>query len=339
LVLAVRSCGRNLIEEYLLAVFIDSGAVSRVLNWGICIDLLEDISRHEALGETYASSKFNSEFRGGSMRILFAADYASGYGATKAYHTIDGVGTRYLVSLIDIKSGALLAVVDGRPITDFRTGAASGVIARRVSLERPVTVGIVGSGHQARAQLETLAAVYTIERASVFSPTPANREAFARDTSKQLGIAVDPVTSAERAVSGKDVVLAASKSRSAEPLVRREWLDGCRLLCAVGNTRSQFVEIDPQICALARLVIVDSIHAFEEAGELIQAAAAGVLPDVKRSTLARIVADDRVIPGEGLIVFKSVGTALQDLALAGRCYELLREEKGMPVMPDLLCSG
>ncbi len=322
-----------------MAVFIDHHAVSRVLNWDACIDLLEEISRHEALGETFVSPKFNSEFRRGSMRILFAANYASGYGATKAYHTIDSIGTRYLVSLIDIRSGALLAVVDGRRITDFRTGAASGVVARRVPFKRPVSVGIVGSGHQARAQLGTLAAVYPIERASVFSPTLANRKAFAHDMNELLGIAVDPVASAERAVRGHDVVVAASKSRSPEPALRREWLDDCRLLCAVGNTRPQFVEIDPRSCADARLVIVDSAYAFEEAGELIQAVAAGVLPDAKRATLAAIVTGGCAIPSEGLIVFKSVGTALQDLALAGRCYELLCDEPGMPAMSDLHCSG
>ena len=65
------------------------------------------------------------------MRILFAADYETGYGATKAYHTIEGIGSRYLVSLIDIRTGELLAIVDGRRITDLRTGAASGADPRR----------------------------------------------------------------------------------------------------------------------------------------------------------------------------------------------------------------
>jgi ornithine cyclodeaminase/alanine dehydrogenase-like protein (mu-crystallin family) len=322
-----------------VAVFIDHHAVGRALNWGECIDLLEDVSGHEAQGDTFVSPKFNSDFRRGSMRILFAADYASGYGATKAYHTIDSIGTRYLVSLIDIRSGALLAIVDGRRITDFRTGAASGVVARRVPFRGPVSVGIVGSGHQARAQLACLAAVYPIDRVGVFSPTPANREAFARDMSEELGIAVEPAATAEGAVRGRNIVVAASKSRSAEPVLRREWLGDCRLLCAVGNTRPQFVEIDHRCCADASLVIVDSLHAFEEAGELIQAVAGGMLPAAKRSTLATIVAGGGPIPSDGLIIFKSVGTALQDLALASRCYELLREDASIPAIPDLHCSG
>jgi ornithine cyclodeaminase/alanine dehydrogenase-like protein (mu-crystallin family) len=233
----------------------------------------------------------------------------------------------------------LLAIVDGRQITDFRTGAASGVIARRVPFDRPISVGIIGSGHQARAQLECLAAVYDIARAAVYSPTPENREKFAGELGARLGLDVVAVPTREGAVRGFDVVVAASKSRSREPVLVPEWLDRCRLLCAVGNTRAQFVEIDPRCFADARLTVVDSVHAWDEAGELIEAAAAGMLPAESRSTLAAIVADSSAIPRNGLVIFKSVGTALQDLALAGRCYELLRGQPGIPDLPDLRCSG
>jgi alanine dehydrogenase len=322
-----------------VTVFIDHHAVGRVLAWGDCITLLEDASRHEAAGETFVSPRSNSNFRRGSMRILFAADYALGFGATKAYHTIEGVGTRYLVSLIDLRSGALLALIDGRRITDYRTGGASGVVARRMTFAGPVSVGILGSGNQARAQLECLASVLRIAEASVFSPTPNNREAFAREMSAKLGGAVEPAATAEAAVRGREIVIAASKSRSAEPIVQPSWLAGCRLLCAVGNTRPQFAEIDPRCCEDARLVVVDSPHAVEEAGELIQAAAAGFLPGKKCTTLAALSAGQTQIPGEGMIIFKSVGTALQDLALARHCYETLRQQAGIPVVPDLHCAG
>jgi alanine dehydrogenase len=322
-----------------VTIFIDHHAVTRVLDWGRCIDLLEEVSRHESQQETFVSAKFNSDFRNGSMRILFAADYVSGYGATKAYHTIDERGTRYLVSLIDIRSGSLLAIVDGRPITDFRTGAASGVIARRVAFDGPVSLGIVGSGRQARAQLECLATIYRIEHATVFSPTPANREAFAGDMSEKLGIRVVAASTAEGAVRGRNVVVAASKSRSPEPVVRAPWLSDCRLLCAVGNTRPQFAEIDARCLEDARLLIVDSPHAIEEAGELIEAAASGFLPAAKRATLATVAAGDIPLPASGMIIFKSVGTALQDLALAQHCYESLRGHAETRLMPDLHSSG
>ena len=320
-----------------MALIIDHDAVRRTLNWSDAIDLLEEMSRHEAAGRTFVSPKFNSDFETGSMRILFAADHDAGYGATKAYHTIDGIGSRYLVSLIDIATGELLAIVDGRRITDLRTGAASGVVARKMGFDRPVSVGIIGSGHQARAQLESLAAVCDIDGAAVFSPTRNNREAFAAELGDRLGIDIDAVGTAEAAARGRDIVAAASKSRSAEPVLLGEWLEGCRLLCAVGNTRPRFNEIDNRCFADAGLVIVDSRHAFDEAGELIQAVASGALGASKWTTLAEMAGD--AVPPEGLVIFKSVGTALQDLALAGRCYERLRDQDDVPVIPDLDCSG
>jgi ornithine cyclodeaminase/alanine dehydrogenase len=320
-------------------VFIDHHTVERLLTWPDCIDLLEAMSRHEAQGATFVSPKFNADFRGGSMRILFAADYMAGFGATKAYHTVETVGTRYLVSLIELRSGRQLAIVDGRPITDFRTGAASGVVARKVPIAGRISVGVLGSGHQARAQLACLAAVYAIGDAAVFSPTAENRERFCREMGEALGFPVRPAATAEEAVRDRPVVAAASKSRAKEPILRGEWLRGCRLLCAVGNTRPQFHEIDRACLGNAALVVVDSLHAFEEAGELIDAAAAGLLPPAKRSTLAAVAAGETAIPAEGMVVFKSVGTALQDLALAGHCYRAVAGGAGLPIFPDLHCSG
>ena len=75
--------------------------------------------------------------------------------------------------------------------------------------------------------------------------------------------------------------------------------------------------------------MVDSRHAFKEAGDLIAAANAGALPESRQATLGQILTGSRNLPKEGLIVFKSVGMALQDLALAGRYYELLGARKDL----------
>ena len=281
------------------------------------------------------SPKFVTDFKGGSMRILFAADSEAGYCAIKAYHNIQGAGVRYVVSLYRLKDGELLALLDGRYITDLRTGAASGVIARKVKVSGPVTVGLVGSGHQARTQLESLASVYRIARAKVFSPTRANRESFARDMSVKLGFPVEAADTVQAAVQDQTVVAAASSARGDEPVLRGEWLDQCRLLCAVGNTRAQFAEVDVRCFENSRLVVVDSLHALKEAGELRQAIDAGALPESKRATLGQIVTGTVKVPDEGLIVFKSVGTALQDLAMAARYYELVGASAGVPTAADL----
>jgi ornithine cyclodeaminase/alanine dehydrogenase-like protein (mu-crystallin family) len=294
------------------------------------IDLLERAFAREFAGATVVSPKFVTDFQSGSMRILFAADEQAGYAAMKAYHNVKGAGARYVVSLYDLKDGALLAWLDGQIITDLRTGACSGVIARKVPIAGAVSVGVIGSGNQARTQLAALASVYRIASVAVYSPTVAHRELFAREMSQALGVAVTPADSIEEAVRGRQVVASASNARTTEPVLRGAWLEGCRLLCAVGNTRKQYCEADMDCFRNARLTVLDTLHALEEAGELRQAIAAGALPEAQRATLGQIVTDSAQVPRDGMIVFKSVGSALQDLALASRYYEKLGTHADLP---------
>lgn len=322
-----------------MALFIDNNSVKKALTWREAVEFLAEGLEHEAQGRAVVSEKFNTNFEGGSMRILFAADYVSGYGAMKAYHTVDSVGSRYLVSLIDLAGGELLALIDGRRITDMRTGAASGVVARRMRFANRPDVAVIGSGHQARAQLQCLGSLMELGTVTVYSPTQANREQFAHDLSAELGIAVEPGEGVESTVSGRDIVVGASKSRSDEPVIKGEWLDDCRLLIAVGNTRPQFREIDERCFTMAERVIIDTRHALNEAGELIDARGKGILAEPKLQLLSDLAAAQAGMPDTGLVVFKSVGTALQDLALASKCYEKLRGQPGMVTLPDLVCSG
>ena len=318
-----------------MALMLGAEALDGVLGMRDSIDLLETMAQHEAAGKTFVSPRSNSTFAGGWMRMMFAADYIAGFGATKAFHMIEGVGVRYVVSLYRLADGELLAVLDGRLITDLRTGAASGVVARKLKIEGPVTVGLIGAGHQSRMQLESLASVYRLESATVFSPTAENRERLARQMSSKLGIPVKPETSAEAATRGHPIVVAATSSQSSEPVLRGEWLERCRLLCAVGSTRPQSIEVDEDSFRRARLVVVDTPRAAEEAGDLHFAVRSGAVTAERQTTLAEIAGGAASVPESGLVVFKSVGTALQDLALAVRYYELLRGRKDLPAALDV----
>jgi ornithine cyclodeaminase/alanine dehydrogenase len=322
-------------EGTVVTVMLDAPALAEALSMPDAIDLLEEMSRHEAAGRTFTSPRLNTSFPGGWMRMMYGADFATGYAATKAYHLAEGAGVRYVVSLYRLADGELLAVMDGRLITDLRTGAASGVVARKVPVSSPVTVGLIGSGHQARMQLESLAAVYRVESAAVFSPTAAHRESFARQMEATLGIPVVAARSAEAAARGRNVVVAATSSRSAEPVLRGAWLERCRLLCAVGSTRPESVEVDADAFGGAALVVVDSERAIEEAGDLQAAVRQGAVPPEKQTTLARLAAGESAVPARGRVVFKSVGSALQDLALAARCYERLAARAELPSVPQL----
>ena len=318
-----------------MAVTLGLSALRGALRMTDAIRLLEEMLSHEAAGRTVSTPRFRADFEGGSMRILFAADYEAGYCATKAYHTVKGAGVRYVITLYRLKDGELLAFLDGSHITDLRTGAASGVVARRVAVTSPVTAGVIGSGHQARTQLESIGAVYRLASATVFSPTASHRETFAREMSGLLKIPIKVVETAEAAVRAQKVVIAASSSHSVDPVLHGEWLDACRLLCAVGNTQPQFAEVDQECLGRAAIVVADTEHAFAEAGELRKATESGALSSARLATLSQLVSGAVKVPRQGMVAFKSVGSALQDLALAGRCYELLGTRSGVPAASDL----
>ncbi|MBI4194801.1 MAG: ornithine cyclodeaminase family protein [Betaproteobacteria bacterium] len=318
-----------------MALILGAGALEGALGMREAVDLLEMMSRHEAAGRTVISPRLNSPFEGGWMRMMFAADYESGFAATKVFHMIRGVGVRYVVSLYRLNDGELLAVIDGRLITDLRTGAASGVAARHLRLPSTVTVGLIGSGHQSRMQLEALASQLHIAAASVYSPNAEHRGALAREMTRRLDIPVTAVDSAEAAARDHEVVVAATNAVGAEPVLRRRWLTNCRLVCAVGSTRPESVEVDEATFGDAEVVIVDSLLAAEEAGDLRRAVKSGRLALERQLTLAQLVERGRQGLAGGYAVFKSVGTGLQDLALAARCYELLGARSGLSAVPDV----
>src|SRR5688572_32945575 len=102
-----------------MTLLLDAARLESVLSMRDAIDLLERTLAHQARGATSVSPKFSTEFEGGAMRILFAADSEARYCAMKAYHNIKGAGTRYVVLLYSLDSGKLLALLDGRIITDL----------------------------------------------------------------------------------------------------------------------------------------------------------------------------------------------------------------------------
>ena len=318
-----------------MAVILGAQTLEGVLHMNEAIDMLERMSKHEAAGHTLIAPRQTTPIEGGWMRLMFAADYESGYAATKAFHMVRGVGVRYVVSLYRVQNGELLAVLDGRLITDMRTGAASGVAARYLKLPSSVSVGILGSGHQSRMQLEALAATLHVTRASVFSPNAQHRQAFAVEMARRLDVPVAAVDSAESAARGHTVVVVATNAVGSEPVLRRRWMDECRLVCAVGSTRKESIEVDADTFGDAQMVIVDSLLAAEEAGDLQQAIASGALGGEQQVTLARLVEQGRQGLAGGYAVFKSVGTALQDLALAARYYELIGASSKALSAPDL----
>jgi ornithine cyclodeaminase/alanine dehydrogenase len=231
----------------------------------------------------------------------------------------------YLISLFDQKTMALAALIDGNRITGIRTAATAAVAVDAAAPGRPLKVGVIGSGFEARGMLAALAAVRTIASARVFSPTPASREKFAAAFREEHDLAVGTVASPQEAIAGVDVVLCAARSRDESPVLRGEWLEPGMTVVSIGSTLPEQREVDEQVIARATWVVADMPEEVEhDTGDMIAATRAGVDFASKLVHLSDLVAGKTLRQPQDIVVYKSVGSGLQDIITAEMLLERAR---------------
>ncbi|MDA1312036.1 MAG: ornithine cyclodeaminase family protein [Acidobacteria bacterium] len=261
---------------------------------------------------------------GAWLHYMAAGDNEGGYLASKVYVTRPRVGARFAVLLFDATTTELLATIDANALGQIRTGAATGVATRYMARKDACRLGMIGSGFQAEAQLEAVAAVRELRRVLVHSRSAERRESFARKMSKRLGLAVEAVDSSAAAVSGSDIVVTVTTAR--EPLFAADQIaQGCHINAA-GSNHAQRVEIGADTVARAALIATDSVEqARMEAGDLIMAHDKGSLDWARVVELGAIVAGK--IPGRvsdaDVTLFESQGLAIEDLVAAVHVYKTL----------------
>lgn len=234
----------------------------------------------------------------------------------------------YLISLFDKETADLVALLDGNRVTGLRTAATTAVGTEAITPARPLTVGVIGSGFEARSHLTALATLREFAAVRVFSPTPANREAFARDFDARLAAPVTAVTSAQAAAEGADLVLCAARSRYESPTVHAEWIGPDATVVSIGSTTPAQRELPADLLARATLVVADApeevVHG---SGDLIAARADGVDVDALVVPLSAVLRGDVPVDLEsGIRVYKSTGSGLQDIVVAEMLYDRARAE-------------
>ena len=136
---------------------------------------------------------------GGLFNFMCAAAPGAGVMGLKAYGVAPGNPVKFYVQLFSTETGELLALLEAGDLGQVRTGAASGIATKYMAREDSATVGVIGSGYQARTQLEAVCNVRPIKSARVFSRNPERRERFATRMSERLGIEISPWTAAKNA--------------------------------------------------------------------------------------------------------------------------------------------
>ena len=225
----------------------------------------------------------------------------------------------YLVALFDPSTMGLAALLDGNQITGIRTAATAAVAVDALAPDTPLRIAVLGSGFEARGQLEALAAVRAVESARVFSPTAANRERFAAELSRKLATAVVPANTAQAAVAGAHVVLCAARAQGELPVLHGEWLEPGMTIVSVGSTLPEQREVDVGVIERAHSIVADMPdEVLQDTGDLRAAAAANPKVGDKVVAMADLIAGRRSARSEDsdIVIYKSVGSALQDVVIA-----------------------
>lgn len=231
--------------------------------------------------------------------------------------------------LQDADTGRPVGLVEGASLTALRTGAATGLATDLLARPDAGIVALLGCGAQARRQLEAVCAVRPVTQVRVYSPTSERREAFAAWAREQpwiRGASVFAAPSASAAVRGAEVVVTATPSRA--PVFAAEDLSPGAHVNAIGAFTAQMREVPADVVRSAR-VVVDSLEAARaEAGDLIQAEREGAFHWDRAVELGRLLTDPslgRRTPEE-VTLFKSVGLAVQDVAVAALALRRAREQ-------------
>jgi ornithine cyclodeaminase/alanine dehydrogenase-like protein (mu-crystallin family) len=231
-----------------------------------------------------------------------------------------------LIVLNDPETGAPLAVMDGRLITEMRTAAVSAAATKLLAPKDAKVLAILGSGVQARSHFEALSLVRKFDEVRVWSQTKSNSENFAKEIRESwhrhpadgtLAGSQCHVRSAENAVRDADVVVTVTSSKT--PVLKGAWLKrGCHVN-AIGACRPDWRELDDDAMRKSVIFVDSREAAMKESGDVILSGAK-IHAELGEAFAGKVPS----LANETTTIFKSLGMAVEDIAAALLVYRAVR---------------
>jgi ornithine cyclodeaminase len=227
-----------------------------------------------------------------------------------------------MMVLLSAETGFCTAVLlDNGYLTDLRTGLAGAVAARHLAPESVSTVGVIGTGAQARYQIRSLKLVRDFDRLLVFGRDPGRLSAYLEAMRKQLGVDTQRAQSILELVTESDLVVTTTPSTQA--LIQADWLHPGLHITAMGSDLGGKQELDPQVLVGADLLVCDRRSQCATMGELQHAVAAGLISRDEGVVELGLITS-RQHPGRSsadqITVCDLTGTGVQDTAIAVLAY-------------------
>jgi alanine dehydrogenase len=295
--------------------------VRQLLTMDMALEAVELGLRKLALDEAVNIARARAQTDHVMLHSMSAAAKTLGFMGYKCYAT-SRRGTHFHVGLYDGRSGSLLALIQADYLGQVRTGAASGVATQYMARHDAAEVGIFGSGKQARTQLQAVCKVRKVRRIQVYSPNEERRRRFADDMTTVCQCEVQPVPRPEMAAEDKDIVITATTSR--EPVLNGNWISEGTHLNVIGSNFLGKAEVDAVCVRRCASIIVDSKdQARIEAGDFVQALEEGSIHWADIHELGQVIVGRYTgrAHAEDVTMFKSLGIAIEDIAVAARVYQ------------------
>lgn len=306
-----------------MTLLLTEADVRALLTMPIALEVVEESLRQQGKGELILNPRRRIRTPDNALlHYMAAADPVRGYIGMKIYTVVRGAA-RFVVPLFRSTTGEMAALIEADTLGQIRTGAASGVATKYLANPGASNAGIIGTGYQARTQLEAVAHVRTLKRVRAFGRDPQRRAKFCREMSEKIGVTVQPANSGEEAVNGAEVIITATSATKI--VLEGAWLAPGMHINAMGANWPQKRELDSAAVGRADKIVVDSIEqAKMEAGDLVQAFGEDASRWNAVQELSEIVTRKQSGRANAaqITLFKSNGIATWDLAAAVRVYEL-----------------
>jgi ornithine cyclodeaminase/alanine dehydrogenase-like protein (mu-crystallin family) len=308
-------------------LFLTEAEVRQVLTMEMALTAVEEAFKKMALDEVANIPRARCQTDHAMLHVMSAAAKTLGFAGYKAYCT-SKQGAHFHVGLFDGKTGELLAMMEADWLGQVRTGAASGVATQYMARPDASEVGLFGAGKQARTQLLAVCQVRKIRQVQVYSPHVERRHAFCTEMSELCQTDVIPVPRPELAAEDKDIVITATSSR--EPVLSGHWIAEGTHMNVIGSNFLAKAEIDAVAVRRCDSIVVDSKdQARLEAGDFVAALEEGSIhwPDVHELGPVIVGRHTGRAHPEDVTLFKSLGIAIEDVAVAAKVFQAAKEAK------------
>jgi len=311
-----------------MTLWLNRQDVQSILTMPKAIEAVENAFRELAQGQALMPQRvgFAGNGGGGAAMPAYIAGETDGL-AVKIVTLFGGNAAKKLPAvmatmlLLDAQSGALLAVIDAGYLTAVRTGAAGGAAAKYLAREDARVATIFGAGIQARTQLEALSVVRDLEKVWVVDPIPEAAARFADEMSRKLDLEIVVASDVRQAVEAADIIVTATSA--AEPVFDGTWLKPGVHINGIGSHSPRARELDTETMLRARIIADKRSACLAEAGDLLIPIQQWALAEESISAeLGEILSGQKQgrWNEEEITLFKSVGLAVQDVAVAALVY-------------------